>query len=73
MSCIEKVRNAININIYIDEKQTSPLLNYWIIQASTENYFVNPLRPHDALKHHFTSLKIHLIFLQSRVLERKFP
>ena len=24
----------------------------------------NPLSPHDALKHHFTSLKTYLIFLQ---------
>ena len=36
-------------------------------------YFINPLSPHDALKHHFTSLKTDLIFLQPRVLERKFP
>ena len=34
---------------------------------------VNPLSPHDALKHHFTCLKTDIIFLQSRVLERKFP
>ena len=34
---------------------------------------LNPLSPHDALKHHFTSLKTDLIFLQQRVLERKFP
>ena len=34
---------------------------------------VNPFSPHDALKHHFTSLKADLIFLQQRVLERKFP
>ena len=34
---------------------------------------INPLSPHDALKHHFTSLKTDLIFLQPRVLERKFP
>ena len=33
----------------------------------------NPLNPHDALKHHFTSLKTDLIFQQPRVLERKFP
>ena len=33
----------------------------------------NPLILHDALEHHFTSLKAHLIFLQQRVLERKFP
>ena len=29
----------------------------------------NPLSPHDALKHHFTSLKTYLIFLQLGVLE----
>ena len=33
----------------------------------------NSLNPHDALKHHFTSLKTDLIFQQPRVLERKFP
>ena len=33
----------------------------------------NPLSPHDALKHHFTSLKTDLIFLQLGDLERKFP
>ena len=35
--------------------------------------YLNPLSLHDALKHHFTSLKTHLIFLQPRALERKFP
>ena len=30
---------------------------------------VKPLSPHDALKHHFTSLKTDLIFLQQGVLE----
>ena len=34
---------------------------------------INPLGLHDALKHHYTSLKTDLIFLQQRVLERKFP
>ena len=33
----------------------------------------NPLSPHDALKHHYTSLKTDLISLQLGVLERKFP
>ena len=41
------------------------------ITARTES--VNPLSPHDALKHNLTSLKTYLIFLQPRVLERKFP
>ena len=34
---------------------------------------LDPLSPHDALKHHFTSLKIDLNSLQLRVLERKCP
>ena len=33
----------------------------------------NPLNPHDALKHHFTSLKTDLIFQQPRLLKQKFP
>ena len=37
----------------------------------THGHF-NPLSPHDALKHHFTSLKTHLIFRQPRVLEYLF-
>ena len=34
---------------------------------------IDPLSPHDALKHHFTFLKTYLNLLQERVLERKFP
>ena len=41
-------------------------------RAYTQRH-INPLSPHDALKHHFTSLKTDLIFLQQRILERKFP
>ena len=33
----------------------------------------NPLSAHDALKHHFTSMKTDLIVLQLGPLERKFP
>ena len=29
----------------------------------------NPLNPYDALKHHFTSVKTHFIFLQLGVLK----
>ena len=38
----------------------------------TSDRVINPLSPHDALKHHFTSLNIDFIFLQLGVLERKF-
>ena len=34
---------------------------------------VNPLSPHDALKHYFRSPKADLISLQQRVWKRKFP
>ena len=40
--------------------------------AHVRGYCVNRLRPHDALKHHFTSLKTDLIFLQPRVLNENF-
>ena len=43
------------------------------LHAMTQLLIFNPLSPHDALKHHFASLKTYLIFLQPRVLERKFP
>ena len=34
--------------------------------------YINPLSPHDALKHHFTSPKTDLIFLQPRGFRTKF-
>ena len=34
---------------------------------------VNPLSPHDALKHHFTSMKTDWIYQQPRFSERKSP
>ena len=48
-------------------------LNVGDTQCLSRHLSINPLSPHDALKHHFTSLKTDLIFLQQRVLERKFP
>ena len=42
--------------------------NAWLVDLST----LNPLSPHDALKHHFTSLKTDLIFQQPTVLEQNF-
>ena len=44
-----------------------------IIKVKKKNLLINPLSPHDALKHHFTSLKTDLIFLKLRVLEGEFP
>ena len=41
--------------------------------AVSYELYINPLSPLDALKHHFTSLKTKLIFLQQKVLERLFP
>ena len=35
--------------------------------------FITPLNPHDAFKHHFTSLKIDLIFPQPGVIEQILP
>ena len=58
------------------EKQCIYFLSVTGKRSLEMNYdilYINPLSPHDALKHHFTSLKTDLIFLQLRVLERKFP
>ena len=52
------------------------ILSKWRLSADvqyTPSLPINPFSPHDALKHHFTSLKTHLIFLQQRVLEQKLP
>ena len=35
--------------------------------------YINPLSPHDALRHPFTFLKTDSICLQLEVLEQKFP
>ena len=32
---------------------------------------INPLSPHDASKHHFTSMKTNLFFFRPEVLKRK--
>ena len=52
------------------------LIMIWGIQSYhvvVRNNSINPLNPHDALKHHFTSLKADLISQQLGVLEWKFP
>ena len=49
------------------------LICFFIPLPAIDTYFLNPLSPHDALEHHFTSLKTNLIFLQLGVLEQKFP
>ena len=46
---------------------------YGYVVSLQTNHTINPLTmplsPHDALKHHFTSLKTDLTFLQLRVLK----
>ena len=42
---------------------------FQLLNSQSQIGRVNPLSPHDALKHHFTSLKTDLIFLQLGVLE----
>ena len=58
-----------NDDIYDDFKLKKPIC--FLVYIETFQRF-NPLNPHDALKHHFTSLKtgfIFLFFLQLGVLE----
>ena len=52
---------------------TCSVLYNGVPEVILAKYDINPLSPYDALKHHLTSLKTDLIFLQPRVLERKFP
>ena len=44
----------------------------YLITCQLFQLWFNPLSPHDASKHHFTSLKTDLSFLQEKVLGRKF-
>ena len=45
----------------------------YVICSNICQYFkINPLIPHGALKHHFTSLKTDLIFLQIRAFYENF-
>ena len=45
-------------------------INLWHMEITDQSFSIlNPLSPHDAIKHHFTSLKTDLIFLQLVVLE----
>ena len=43
-----------------------------VLHEETYAILLYPYSPYDALKHHSTSLKAYLIFLQSRVLEQNF-
>ena len=45
----------------------------WEFKPSAQlELFFNPLSPHDALKHHFTSLKTDLIFYNQGFLDKNF-
>ena len=60
---------SVTLSDYIDEVTPDDILK----ADKTASGVINPLSPHNALKHHFTSLKTDLIVLHPRVLERKFP
>ena len=75
-----------NFKIETSENKLNGVYNSWefyhkvhTIPSKNETYScslplqLNPLSPHDALKHHFTSLKTDLIFLQLGFSEWKFP
>ena len=65
----------------VDFTDDNALLEFFHLSVSSHNIAeaetirkltLNPLSPHDALKHLFTSLKTDLIFLQPSVLKQKF-
>ena len=65
----DKLQRQTAVNAYFSNKQ---LLFFLAVQGSYKCCF-NLLSPHDALRHHFTSLKTDWIFLQPRLLKWKFP
>ena len=66
--------NSTRMHSMVNVHKSGVCRNIYIpIQWSITTTYFNPLSLHDAIKHHFTSLKTDLIFLQLRVLERKFP
>ena len=57
------------INVLRSGPSGASIMNQWFSYIKELNH----LSPHDALKHHFTSLKTDLIFLHLGVFEWKFP
>ena len=55
----------------VTEKETAAVVCRCtaVQQQAAVTYNINPLSPHDALKHHYTSLKKDFIFLQLKILE----
>ena len=79
-----ELRSAENGDILSDYMENPPKIWYAKLRSSLRSVqkgksdptvrfqsklTLNPLNPHDALKHHFTSLKTDLISLQPGVLE----
>ena len=58
------------VSRYRDPQLQVGKINHTFVRV---NITLNPLSPHDALKHHFTSLYTDCIFLQLEVLLWKFP
>ena len=60
---LKKIMNdASSENIYANSENIACT----VYNNLTSQHGFDPLSPHDALKHHFTSLKTDLIFLQIR-------
>ena len=67
---IYSLRSRNLIPLRLDKAFSHCHLSY---KCYTSWVIINPLNPHDALKHHFTSLKTYLIFPKLGVLEWKLP
>ena len=66
-------QKEITKTIVTISKWKNPFVSMVSLFQRFRGQLFNPLNPHDALKHHFIFLKTDLIFLQLRVLDRKFP
>ena len=66
--CSRKVKlqkNVMSLGFFVPIYQS-------LLGEVTVIFSINPLSLHDAIKHHFTSLKTDIIFLQTKVSEQNF-
>ena len=67
------IYSACNVRLVVSPKLIDQHMHTYVKESGRPYIQVpNPLSPHHALKHDFTSLKTGLISLQLGVLERKF-
>ena len=69
MNCPHLTETSATITPTPQKTSASDIRRTDFVTSSPTTVLINPLSPHDALKHHFKSLKTDLIFLQPGVSE----